>query len=69
MVSAKCVFQSSRHATFSHHRVGFAEQGFADERDRNALGGGFDGGAQAGAASADHDDVVFVGTFGMNFDH
>jgi hypothetical protein len=49
------------HATFGHDGVSFAEEGLADESDGAAGGGGFDGGAEAGAAGADDDHVVFVG--------
>jgi len=43
-----------------HDGVCFAEQRFADERDFGLLGTGFDGGAEAGAAGTDYDDVVRV---------
>ena len=46
------------HAALGHHRVGLAEQRLADEPDRHAGAAGLDGGAQAGAAGADHQHVV-----------
>ena len=46
------------HAAFRHHGVGFAEQRFADQADFDARGGGFDSGAQTGAAGANHEYVV-----------
>ena len=49
------------HAALGHDRVGLAEQRLADEADRRARGRRLDGGAQAGAARADDDDVVLVG--------
>jgi len=54
------VAERRRGAPLGHHRVGFAEQRFADQGDFGFLGAGFDGGAQARAAGADHDDVVVV---------
>ena len=55
-------------AAFRHDGVGFAEQRFADQSGLDALRRCFDGGAQAGAASADDHDVVFVG-FVLFFSH
>ena len=43
-----------------HHRVGLAEERFADDGDGHALGGGLDRGAQSGAACANHQDIMFV---------
>jgi len=40
--------------------VGLSEEGLADEADGDAACGGFDGGAEAGAAGSDDQDVVFV---------
>ena len=47
-------------AALGHDGVRLAEQRLAHEPDRHAGGAGLDGGAQAGAAGPDHDDVVFV---------
>ena len=47
-------------AAFGHDRVRLAEQRLADQPDRDARGRGFDRRAQAGAAGADDEDVVFV---------
>ncbi len=55
------VGQRRRDAAFGHDGVGLAEQRFADEPDGDAGRRGFDGGAQAGAAGADDQDIVFVG--------
>ena len=46
--------QSRGDASFSHHGVGFAEEGFADDSDFCAAGRGFNRGAQTGTARADH---------------
>ena len=48
-------------SALGHHRVSFAEQRFADDANRRALGQRFDGRAQAGAARADDQYIVFVG--------
>ena len=48
-------------AAFGHHRVRLAEERLADQADRHARRRGFDRRAQAGAAGADDEDVVFVG--------
>ena len=78
IVSRKWTFQlSSGHtlpmrrgdAALGHDRVGLAEQRLADERGLDALGRGLDGGAQAGAAGADDDDVVLVGLVGFAVGH
>ena len=45
-------------ASFSHDGVGFAEQGFADDSDFCAGGGGFNCGAQTCAACADDQNIV-----------
>ena len=47
-------------APFSHDGVRLAEQRFADQPDLDAGRRGFDRRAQAGAAGADHENVVFV---------
>ena len=47
-------------AAFCHHRVGFAEQRFAHDADPHALGEGLNRSAQARAASADDEHIVFV---------
>ena len=52
------VAHGCRHAAFGHDRVGLAEEGFADETDLDAGGRRFDGGPQARATGADHQDVV-----------
>ncbi len=41
-------------AAFGHYGVGLAEQRLADYSHLGTGGGGFDGGAQAGPAGADH---------------
>src|SRR5687768_1620783 len=46
------------HAAFRHHGVRLAEQRLADQTDADAAIGGFDGGAQSGAAGPDYEDVV-----------
>ena len=48
-------------AAFGHHRVRFAEQRLAHDADAHSLGQGFNCGAQARAACADDEHVVFVG--------
>ena len=40
--------------------MGFAQKRLADEAHRRARRRGLDGGAQAGTAGADDQDVVFV---------
>src|SRR6185503_4706584 len=47
------------HAALGHHGVRFAEQRFADETDLDAVRRRFDRRAQAGAARADDEYVVF----------
>ncbi len=70
MVSAKWTRQLSRSSTlrhggrdaaFGHDGVRFAEQRFADHADAHAGRRGFDGRAQARAARADHQHIVFEG--------
>jgi hypothetical protein len=46
--------------TLGHHRVRLAEQRLGDDRDALSGEPRLDGGAQAGAAGADDDDVVMV---------
>ena len=48
-------------AALGHDRVSLAEQRLADDGDGDALGGGFDRGAQPRAAGTDHQDIMFVG--------
>jgi hypothetical protein len=69
MVSRKWTIQLSREFTLpiaaaapalGHHRVGLAEQGLGDDRRLLAGQPRLDRRAQAGAAGADHDDVVRV---------
>ena len=55
------VADSGRHSALGHHRMRLAEQGLADHAAGGARGRGFDRGAQAGAARADHQHVVLVG--------
>ena len=47
-------------AAFGHDRVRLAEERLADQADLDAGGGCFNGRAQAGAACADDENVVFV---------
>ena len=54
------VGERSGDAALRHHRVRLAEQRLADEADRHALGRRRNRRAQAGAAGADHQDVVLV---------
>ena len=54
------VRERRRDAPLGHDGVGLAEEGLAHEPDRDALFGGFDRGAQAGAPGADDEDVVGV---------
>ena len=60
VVAVVHVAHGRRHAAFGHHGVRFAEQRFGDHADLDAGGRGFNGGAQAGAARADDQDVVFM---------
>ncbi len=55
------VGQRGRDAAFGHDGVGLAEQALADQAHRDAGRRGLDGRAQAGAAGADDQDVVFDG--------
>ena len=55
------VSQRRRDAALGHDGVRLAEQGLADQTDRHARGGRGDGGAEPGAAGADHQDVVLEG--------
>ena len=52
--------QRGRDSSFRHDGVGLAEERFADDADRDALRRSLDRRAQARAASADHQDIVFV---------
>ena len=54
------VGERRRDAALGHDGVRLAEQRLAHEPDGHARGRRLDGGAQARAAGADHDDVVFV---------
>ena len=54
------VREGRRDAAFRHDGVGLAKQRLTDDPDADALGRGFDRGAQAGASGADHQDLVFV---------
>ena len=54
------VAHGSRHAALSHHRVGFTEEGFADQCDLEAAVLGFDGGTKASATGTNDNDVVIV---------
>jgi hypothetical protein len=54
------VRESGGDAAFGHHRVRLAQQRLRDDRDRYVHRRRLDRGAQAGAAGADDDDVVFV---------
>ena len=47
-------------SAFGHHRVRLAEEGFADEADRDAGGGCLDRCPQAGTSRADYEHVMFV---------
>ena len=47
-------------AAFSHHRVRFAEQRFANHADTGALRESFYGGAKTGAPGANDEHIVFV---------
>ncbi len=47
-------------AALGHHRVGFAEERFANQGGLDSLGRRFDRRAQSGAAGADHDNIVLV---------
>ena len=55
------VRQRGGHAALGHDRVGLAEQRLADDADGQAGVDGRDRGAQAGAAGADDEDVVWSG--------
>ena len=61
VVAVVHVGQRRRDAALGHDRVGLAQQRLAHEPDGDARGRGLDGGAQTGAARADHEDVVLVG--------
>ncbi len=54
------VGQGGRDATLSGHGVRAGREDLGDAGDLQALLGGAEGGAQAGAPGADDDDVVFV---------
>ena len=54
------VGQGRGDAALGHDGVRLAQQRFADQADRDARRGSFDGGAQPGAAGADDQHVVFV---------
>ena len=58
VVAVVVVAHRGGHAALGHHRVGLAEQGLADEADRDASRGRFDRGSQAGAARAYDQHVV-----------
>ena len=60
VVAVVHVAHRRRHAAFGHDGVRLAEERFADQSDFDAGGGRFDGRAQARAARADHQHVVFV---------
>jgi len=55
------VGQRRRDAAFRHDGVGFAQKTFADHAHGDARGGGFDCGAQTGAAGADDQHVMLEG--------
>src|SRR5271163_4639948 len=55
------VGHGGRDAAFGHDRVRLAEQRLADDADAYVLGQGFNGGAQARAARANDEYIVFVG--------
>jgi hypothetical protein len=61
VVAVVVVPHRRRHAALGHHRVGLAEQRLTDEANRHPGAAGFDGGAQAGAAGANHQHVVGIG--------
>jgi hypothetical protein len=60
-VAVVVVRHRRRHAAFGHDGVGLAQQRLADQSDRDPGVRRLDGGAQAGAAGADDEDVVVVG--------
>ena len=59
VVAVVHVGQRRRHAAFGHDGVRLAEQRFADQPDLDAGRRGFNGRAQARAARADDEHVVF----------
>ena len=61
------VLQGGCTATFSHNGVRLAEKGFGDDGGLCAASRSLNGGSQASASSADHNNVVFV--LGYRFSH
>src|SRR5262249_19980317 len=60
VVPAIDVGQGRRDPALGHDRVRLAEQGLADQADRDPRGGRLDGRPQPGAAGAEDEHVVFV---------
>ena len=60
VVAVVDIRQRGGDAAFRHHRVCLAQEGFADEADRDAAGGCFDRRPQSRAARTDNEHVVLV---------